>query len=74
MAGEVESKKLEEYKNENYYLLWWSDKRHFRNKSLSLSDEKITRSHGPIILWMWMFSTALISCTLLPEIKTLQEK
>ena len=59
MAGKVESKKLEEYENENYYLLWWSDKRHFRNNCLGLSDEKITRSHGPITLWMWMFSTAL---------------
>ena len=29
MAGKVENKKLEEYENENYYLLWWLDKRHF---------------------------------------------
>ena len=29
MAGKAEDKKLEEYENENYYLLWWSDKRHF---------------------------------------------
>ena len=28
MAGKVESKKLEEYKNENYYLLWWSETAH----------------------------------------------
>ena len=28
MAGKEENKKLEEYENENYYLLWWSDKRH----------------------------------------------
>ena len=28
MAGKVESKKLEEYENENYYLLWWSETAH----------------------------------------------
>ena len=26
MAGKVENKKWEEYENENYYFLWWSDK------------------------------------------------
>ena len=26
MTGKVENKKLEEYENENYYLLLWSDK------------------------------------------------
>ena len=25
MAGKVENKNFEEYENENYYLLWWSD-------------------------------------------------
>ena len=39
MAGKVENKKLEEYENENYYLLWWSDKRHFPYNCLGLSDE-----------------------------------
>ena len=29
MPGKVENKKLEEYDNENYYLVWWSDKQHF---------------------------------------------
>ena len=29
MAGKIENKISEEYENENYYLLWWSDKRHF---------------------------------------------
>ena len=24
MAGKEENKKLEEYENENYYLLWWA--------------------------------------------------
>ena len=39
MAGKVENKKLKEYENENLYLLWWSDKRHFPYNSLGLSDE-----------------------------------
>ena len=39
MAGKAENKKLEEYENESYYLLWWSDKRHFRNICIGLSDE-----------------------------------
>ena len=30
MTGKVENKKItEEYENENYYLLRWSDKQHF---------------------------------------------
>ena len=28
MAGKVENKKLEEYENLNYYLLWWSETAH----------------------------------------------
>ena len=39
MAGKVENKKLEEYENENYYLLWRSDKGHFPYNCLGLSDE-----------------------------------
>ena len=39
MAGKVENKKFEEYENENYYLLWWSEKRQFRNNCLGFSDE-----------------------------------
>ena len=39
MTGKVENKKLEEYENENYHLLWWSDKRHFPYNCLGLSDE-----------------------------------
>ena len=40
MAGKVENKKIEEYENENYYLLRWSDKRHFPYiNCLGLSDE-----------------------------------
>ena len=35
----VQDKKLEEYENENYYFLWWSDKRHFPYNCLGLSDQ-----------------------------------
>ena len=45
MTGKVKYKKLEKYENENYYLLWWSDKRHFPNNSLVLSDEDNLVSH-----------------------------
>ena len=37
MAKKVENKKREEYENENYYLLWWSDKRHFPYNCFGLS-------------------------------------
>ena len=36
MAG---NKKLKQYDNGNYCLLWWSDKRHFPCNCLCLSDE-----------------------------------
>ena len=39
MAGKVENKKLEEYENENYYLVWWWDKWYFPYNYLGLSDE-----------------------------------
>ena len=40
MAGKVvRDKKLEEYENENYYFLWWSDKGHFPYNSLGLTNE-----------------------------------
>ena len=39
MTGKGENKKLEEFENENYHLLWWSDKRHFPYNCLGLSDE-----------------------------------
>ena len=40
MAEKVENnKKLEEYENKDYYLLWLSDKRHFPYDCLGLSDE-----------------------------------
>ena len=71
-AGKVENKKFEEYENENYYLLWWSDNCTFLIiPSVSLA--KITWSHGPINSWLWMFSTVL-RLLVFPEIETLQEK
>ena len=47
MVVKVENKKLEEYENENYYLLWWSDKRHFpyiNCVGLSDEDNSVTRT------------------------------
>ena len=38
MTGK-EDKKIEEYENVNYYLLWWSDKRRFPYNCLGLSDK-----------------------------------
>ena len=39
-AGKVvRDKKLEEYENENYYFLWWSDKRHNPYNCLGLTDK-----------------------------------
>ena len=50
MAGKVVNK-LEEYENENYYLLRWSDKQHFPYDWLGLSDEDSSVSrYGPIPL------------------------
>ena len=39
MAEKVENKKIAEYENENYYFLWFSDRRHFPYNCLGLSDE-----------------------------------
>ena len=52
MAGKVKNKKLEEYENENYYLLWWSDKRHFPYNSLGLSgeDNSVSRTDNIVIV------------------------
>ena len=76
MAGKVENKKLEEYENENYYLLWWSDKRHFRNNCLGLSDEdnSVSRTDNFVNVNVFNSVTSPHACTVLPEIETLQEK
>ncbi len=52
MAGKVENKKIEEYENENYYLLWWSDKLHFPDNSLGLSgeDNSVSRPDNFVIV------------------------
>ena len=59
MPGKVENIKLEEYDNDNYYLVWWSDKQHFSYNCRGLSDEENSVSDN------------VFSCTLLPEIETL---
>ena len=52
MAEKVENKKLEEYENEKYYCLWWSEKRHFPYNSLGLSDEdnSVSRTDNFVIV------------------------
>ena len=39
MAASLRDKKFEKYENENYYFLWWSDKRHFPYPRLGLIDK-----------------------------------
>ena len=39
MAVKIKKKNLEEYENENYYLLWSSDKQHFPYNCLGLTDQ-----------------------------------
>ena len=52
MAGKAENKKLEEHENEDYYLLWWSDKPHFPYNSLGLSgeDNSVSRTDNFVIV------------------------
>ena len=55
MAGTVRTKTLEEYENENYFLLWRSDKWHFPYNCLGPSDEKKTyqKEKKSLILHGW---------------------
>ena len=58
MTGKVvRDKKLEEYENENYYFLWWSDKRHFPYNCLSLTDEDNSVSRTDNFVNMNVFNT-----------------
>ena len=52
MAGKVENKKIEEYENKNYYLLWWSDKLHFPYNSPGLSgeDNSVSRTDNFLVV------------------------
>ena len=64
MAGKVENKKLEEYENENYYLLWWSDKRHFPYNCLGLSDEDNSVSRTDTFVNVNVFNSVTSPCVL----------
>ena len=58
MAGKVvRDKKLEDYENENYYLLWWSDKRHFPYNCLGLSDEDNAVSRTDNFVYVYAFNS-----------------
>ena len=76
MAGKIENEILEEYENENYYLLWWSDKRHFPYNCLGLSDEdnSVSRTDNFVNAIVFNSVANIFSCTNLLEIETLQEK
>ena len=67
---------IEEYENENYYLLRWSDKRHFPYDCLGLSDEdnSVSRTDNFVNAIVFNSVTYIFSCTHLPEIETLQER
>ena len=67
---------FEEYENENYYLLWWSDKRHFAYNCLSLSNEdnSVSRTHNFVNAIVFNSVAYVSLCTHLLEIETLQEK
>ena len=68
MAEKVENKKkLEEYENKDYYLLWSSDKRHFPYDCLGLSHEDSSVSRTNNLVNCECFQQCYISsCTLLP--------
>ena len=72
----IENKIFEEYENENYYLLWWSDKRHFPYNCLGLSDEdnSVSRTENFVNTIVFKSVAYIFSCTHLLEIETLQEK
>ena len=76
MAGKVENKTLQEYENENYYLLWWSDKWHFPYNCLGLSDEDNSALRTDNFVNVNVFNCVESShvVSLIPEIETLQEK
>ena len=71
MAGKTENKIFEEYENENYYLLWWPDKRHF---GLTVEDNSVSRTDNFVNAIVFNSVTYIFSCTHLPEIETSQEK
>ena len=60
MAGKVENKKITAmWKWEQLLCFVIGQASGTFEIIASVSGTKITRSHGPITLWMWMFSTAL---------------
>ena len=74
MAGKVENKKNRVIEVD-YYLLWWSDKRHLPYNCLGLSGEDDSVSRTDNFMNVECFKQCYIfSCTLLPAIETLREK
>ena len=61
MAGKVGNKNLKEYENENYYLLWWSDKRRYPYNCLGLSDEDDSVSRTDNLVNVNVFNSVTFS-------------
>ena len=65
MAGiVVRGKKLDEYENENYYFLWWSDKRNFPYNCLGLTDEDNSISRTDNFVTVNVFKSVTSACVL----------
>ena len=64
MTGKVEDKNLEEYENENYHLLWWSDKRHFPYNCLGFSEEDNSVSRTDNFVNVNVFNSVTSPCVL----------
>ena len=62
IAGKVETKKLEEYENEN--CDWWSDVRHFPYNCLGLSDEDNSVSRTDTFVNVNVFNSVTSPCVL----------
>ena len=64
MTGKVEDKNLEEYENENYHLLWWSDKQRFPYNCLGFSDEDNSVSRTDNFVNVNVFNSVTSPCVL----------
>ena len=61
---ESRERKLEEYENENYHLLWRSEMRHFPQMKTTLSHEPITLWMFSTVLHLFLYSLTIAFCTI----------
>ena len=64
MVGKVENKRLTEFENENYFLLWQSDKRNFPYNWLGLSEEDNSVSRTDNFVIVNVFNSVTSPCVL----------